>query len=241
MNYDISRPGPSTQPDLELLAAREQHRFGMGKRAVIAATALTGWFGLLLQFPISIATSRAAGMSMIGAVLTYLSFFTILTNLLAALALTVSWWPKSHWGGFFSRPIVTSGLATHMAMVGIVYALLLRHTWDPEGLQKIADMVLHDIAPVMFFGCWLIALPKARLSWKNVLFWLLYPLIYLGFILSRGALTRRYPYPFIDAGKLGYPLVLANATALVIAFLVLGLLVLAIGRWMSSHKVAQRT
>ena len=74
-----------------------------------------------------------------------------------------------------------------------------------------------------------------------MLFWLLYPLIYLGFILSRGALTRRYPYPFIDAGKLGYPLVLANATALVIAFLVLGLLVLAIGRWMSSHKVAQRT
>ena len=76
----------------------------MVKRAFIAVTAVTGWFGLLLQFPITIATSRAAGMSLMGAIVTYRSFFTIRTNLLVAMGLTFSLWPQSRWGGFFSRP-----------------------------------------------------------------------------------------------------------------------------------------
>jgi hypothetical protein len=208
----------------------------MAKRALIAATAVIGWFGLLLQFPITITTSRAAGMTMVGAIFTYLSFFTILTNLLVAVGLTSSLWPRSPWGGFFSRPVVTSALAAYIAIVGIGYSLLLRHTWDPEGLQKVADILLHDAVPVMFVGCWLIAFPNARLPWKSVLPWLIYPLVYLCFALSRGALTGRYPYPFIDAAKLGYASALANAAALLVAFLVLGLLVLAIGRWMSTDS-----
>ena len=205
----------------------------MVKRAFIAVTAVTGWFALLLQFPITIATSRAAGMSLIGAIVTYLSFFTILTNLLAAVSLTFSLWPQSRWGGFFSRPVVTSALAAYIAIVGIGYSLLLRHTWDPEGLQKVADILLHDAVPVMFVGCWLIALPKARLPWKSVLLWFIYPLVYLCFAMSRGALTGRYPYPFIDAGKLGYATALASAEALLVAFVALSSLVLAIGRRMS--------
>jgi hypothetical protein len=171
-------------------------------------------------------------MSLIGGIVTYLSFFTILTNLLIAVGLTFSLWPRSHWGGFFSRPVVTSALAAYIAIVGIGYSLLLRHTWDPEGLQKVADILLHDATPVMFVGCWLIALPKARLPWKSV------PLVYLCFALSRGALTGRYPYPFIDVGKLGYTTALANAAALLVAFVALGLLMLAIGRWMARRSPA---
>ena len=49
---------------------------GMIQRVLIAGTAVTGWFGLFLQFPISIATLRAAGMTMIGAIVTYFSLFT---------------------------------------------------------------------------------------------------------------------------------------------------------------------
>ena len=172
-------------------------------------------------------------MTLIGGIVTYFSFFTILTNLFAATALAFSLWPKSRWGRFFSRPMVTSGLAAYMAMVGIGYSLLLRHAWDPEGLQKIADLLLHDAAPAMFVGCWLIAFRKARLPWTSLFSWLVYPLAYLCFALSRGALTRRYPYPFIDAGKLGYASALAHAAALFAAFLVLGVLVIVIGRCMS--------
>lgn len=199
-------------------------------------TAALGWLGLILQFPLTIENSRAQGMTLAGGIIAYLSFFTILTNLLIAIALTVSLRPKSRVGGFFTRPAVSSALAAYIATVGIVYSLLLRDLWNPEGLQKTADILLHDVVPLMFVGGWLFLFPKARLPWKVVLLWLAYPLAYLFFALIRGALTGRYPYPFIDAGKLGYAATLGNAAALLVAFAILCVVIVAIGRWTERHS-----
>jgi hypothetical protein len=44
------------------------------------------------------------------------------------------------------------------------------------------------------------------------------------------------PYPFIDAGKLGYSSALGNAAVLVVAFAILSLVVVAIGRWTERHS-----
>src|SRR5579863_1803106 len=91
------------------------------KPILMAATAFAAWFALLLQFPLSIATSRANGMTVVGAVIAYFSFFTILTNLTVALVLTYSLLaPNSRWGRFFSGAVVASGTALYIAMVGAV-------------------------------------------------------------------------------------------------------------------------
>lgn len=202
-------------------------------RIYMVLTALAGWFALLLQFPLSLAVSRANGMTTVGAMIAYFSFFTIVTNLLVVLGLTFSlWMPNSGGGRFFSRPVVVAGITTYIAMVGATYSLLLRHVWNPEGLQKIADVVLHDLVPVLYVAYWLIFVPKGGLRWKSVLTWLPYPLAYLCFILLRGAISGRCPYYFIDANALGYPRVLFNATMLLCAFLAVGLVLVAISRWM---------
>ncbi len=208
-------------------------------RVYMALIALVGWFALLLQFPLTIATSRANGMTMIGAVITYVSFFTILTNLVVVLGLTFSLGiPNSNWGRFFSRPGVIAGITASIAMVGVGYSLLLRHLWAPEGLQKIADVVLHDLVPVLYVAYWLIFVSKSGLRWKSVLVWLTYPLAYLSFVLLRGAISGRYPYYFIDAHALGYPRVLFNSTMLLCAFLVVSLVVIAISRCMDRDSAA---
>src|SRR5262249_52584004 len=145
-------------------------------RVYMAVCAIGGWFALLLQFPLTIATSLSNGMSMLGAVITYFSFFTILTNLMIALALTVSvWTPKSRLGRFFSRSEVTAGTTMYILLVGLVYSLLLRNLWDPEGLQKIADVILHDMVPILYVGYWLFLAPKVALGWRSVMAWLIYP------------------------------------------------------------------
>jgi hypothetical protein len=201
-------------------------------RIYMASIACVAWFALLLQFPITIATSRLNGMSLIAAIITYFSFFTILTNLLVAVALTISLCaPNSSWGGFFLRPVVTSAIAVYIAMVAAGYSLLLRHLWDPEGLQKTVDFLLHDAVPVMYVVYWLIFRPKGRLPWKSVLLWLIYPLAYLFCVLVRGALSGRYPYPFIDAAKLGYFRVFSNAVMLLCTLVGAGLLAVAASRW----------
>jgi hypothetical protein len=196
-----------------------------------ALTALIGWFALVLQFPLLVAASRANGMSIVGAVITYFSFFTILTNLLVVLGLTFSSVaPNSRGGKLFSHPVVIAGLDAYIVMVGLSYSLLLRHVWNPEGLQKIADVILHDLVPVLFALYWLIFVPNNALRWNHVVSWLPYPLAYLVFVLLRGALIGRYPYYFIDVGALGYPRVFLHAAMLLCAFIVVSLVEVAIGR-----------
>jgi hypothetical protein len=37
---------------------------------------------------------------------------------------------------------------------------------NPQGAQKIADILLHDVVPVMYLGYWLIFIPNGSLRWK---------------------------------------------------------------------------
>jgi len=144
--------------------------------------------------------------------------------------------PNSRLGRFLSRPVVASGTAVYTAIVGATYSLLLRSLWTPQGAQKLADIVLHDFVPVIYVAYWLIFVPKSSLRWKDIFYWLFFPLGYFGYSLIRGAAIGWYPYPFIDANKLGYVRVLANAAMLVCSFLAVALLAVAIGRWMDPNS-----
>ena len=57
--------------------------------------ALLAWYGLLLQLYVVIMTARSTGASVATAVVNYFSFFTILTNLLLAMVLTLSLQPEA--------------------------------------------------------------------------------------------------------------------------------------------------
>ena len=204
---------------------------GNGRRLAAAAAAL-GWFALIVQLPLTLNLALANGKSLIGGLVAYFSYFTILTNILVALTLTVPLvHPRSRAAEFFSLPSVGTGVATSIAVVGIAYSLLLRHIWDPQGMQLFADTLLHDVMPVAFLLYWWFAVPAGRLPWTEALIWTLYPLLYFVLVLLRGALSGQYPYPFIHAGEFGYHRVLLNATGILLSFLAIGLLLTAVGRW----------
>ncbi len=211
------------------------------RKSYLLVTAIFGWFALILQFPLSVAVSRSKGMSPLGAVVTYFSFFTILTNLLVAIGIVCYLCiPSSTYGRFFGRATVQSGLALYIAVVGVVYSLLLREIWSPEGLQKVADVLLHDVVPVLYVLYWILFVSKTPLPWKSVLFWLCYPLVYLSYILIRGAFAGWYPYPFIDVGAAGYQRVFLNSVLLLVAFSTLGLVMVAFSRWMGGKVLGER-
>ncbi len=200
------------------------------KRFALAAATL-GWAALAIQFWLTLSLSMARGKGLLGGLITYFSFFTILTNILAATALTAS--PVRGGpgvAGFFSRPTVQTGIAASIAVVGIAYSLLLQHLWDPKGLQLVADVVLHHVMPVLFLVYWWVAVRKAELRVANIPLWTLYPIVYFLFAMLRGALSGAYPYPFIDARQLGYPQALANAAGILLGFVAVALLLVASGR-----------
>lgn len=201
------------------------------------ATALGAlvWFSVVLQFYLTLMRSIADGLTVWVGITRYFGYFTILTNILVGLVLTMPLLlPNSRWGRFFSHPSVRTATAAYITIVGIAYSLLLRHTWDPQGLQLLADRMLHDVTPVLYVLFWLLFVPKAKLHWRYLFAWLIYPAVYSVVALTRGTLFGWYPYPFINASKLGYPSVLLNVVLLFVAFGAVGAILIAIDRL--SHR-----
>lgn len=199
---------------------------GIGRSGRIAAVtvALVAWAALAIQLPLSLAASHAAGRSTAGALVLYFSYFTILTNLLVAVVMT---------GLALGRRVSASlaGATTlNIVVVGLVYSAVLRAIWNPQGWQKVADHILHDVVPVLAVLVWIVFAPKGRLSFRDVPVWLVYPSAFLGWSLARGSLDGWYPYPFLDIGKLGLAVVLRNALVVTALFLGLAALLVALDR-----------
>ena len=184
--------------------------------------ACLGWFALGLQLYLMVMQTPSAWATTI---VTFFSFFTILTNLLVAMVFT-----PGPWEGFFRRPSVEAAVLVYITVVGAVYWLLLKHLWNPQGWQWVADTLLHTWQPLAYILYWGLFAKKIGLRWKDAVVWLVYPGVYLIYILGRGALTGVYPYPFVDVSQWGYTRVSVNAGMLLVAFLGLGLLVVGISR-----------
>jgi hypothetical protein len=197
-----------------------------------AIAALLGWFALALQLLLSIQLSMANGQGALAGVWTYIGYFTILTNVLAALALTAAArGPSGAASRFLVRPDVHTAIAMSIVIVAAIYNLMLRQLWQPQGWQIVADNILHVLMPALFLLYWWLAVPKATLRWPQIIVWQLYPAVYFAYVLIRGAADHWYPYPFLDVTKLGYPRVLLDACAVLLAFVAVALLLVALGRW----------
>lgn len=201
-------------------------------RPALALVAVIAWFGVLLQLPLSIRIALGNGKSVVDGLVAFLGYFTVLTNIFVALAALLPLTPfsRTRLGRWFGTGMVLGCATTAILLVGIVYHLLLRNVWAPEGLQWVADIVLHYAVPTVFFICWALFPPRQKLPIWAPLAWGLYPLSYVAYALIRGELLGSYPYPFIDVTSLGYSKVLINSFLLLVVFVVLGSVVHAVAR-----------
>lgn len=207
------------------------------KRTAATCLALLAWGALVLQYVLLIQTTNAMSLSFGEGTIRFFSFFTIQVNILAALVLT-AFAIKANSDEWLVHPFVRSAVAVYIAMVGIVYAAVLRQLWAPQGAQWVADVALHTVMPLCYLAFWLTCVRKAGLRWYDPLLWLIYPLFYLAFVLVRGRMSGFYPYPFIDAGTLGYASVAVNTAWLLIVCAALGTGFVVVGWWLARRQTA---
>ena len=204
-------------------------------KVYLAFIAILGWFALIAQFYINIHSGLAAPSEII---VRYFSYFTITTNLLVAIACTSLFInPLLGPGYFFSQQGTLTAITVYILIVGIIYNLILRSLWNPQGLQWVVDELLHSAIPLLFFGFWIIFAPKDELLWKDIWSWLIYPIVYMLFILIRGSTSNFYPYPFINIKVLGLNKVLANSMGIALAFILVSLLMVTLAQFISQRKV----
>ncbi|MEO7068652.1 MAG: Pr6Pr family membrane protein [Rhodanobacter sp.] len=201
-------------------------------RLFAAIAASIGWLALALQLLLTIQWGMTHGGTTLASVWIYLGYFTVLTNLAVALALTATAVRgRGSWSTFFTQPRVHTAIAMSIIVVAAIYHLLLRQLWQPHGWQVVGDDALHTLMPLLFVLHWWLVVPKNSLHWRHVFAWQAYPASYFAYVMARGALNGWYPYPFLNVRALGYPQVFGDAIGVLLVFIAVGLLLVALGRW----------
>lgn len=153
-------------------------------------------------------------------------YFTILTNLIIAIAFTLLAMRGPEAIG--ARSI--AGIMISIALVGIVYGLLLQGLYVLTGGAAISNVLLHMVTPVLVPIYWFLYVPRGRLQWRDPLVWALYPIAYLVYALVRGAAEGSFSYPFIDYVANGIPATVVTVAVITVAFLIVGWLIVALDK-----------
>jgi hypothetical protein len=135
----------------------------------------------------------------------FFSYFTILSNALAAIALLV--------GAYFAFTVrrdpswynlALAAVVTYMATTGVVYNLLLRSIQLEQGRTLVwSNEVLHLVAPVYIVVVWILAPGKSPLRWSALWAIIAFPLVWVVYTMIRGPIVGWYPYPFLNPDQPG--------------------------------------
>lgn len=181
-------------------------------KQIASAISVVAGFTLLLRIILKFEETG----SVFGAI-SYLSqFFTILTNgFVFFMTLAVAL-------GALVSPQITKSLTIAIVGVGIVYHIALAHLLDLSGIALLADHGVHTIVPAMTLIWWLFFAPKAGFRPRDVFVWIIWPLVYCGYILVRASSSGFYPYPFLNLPELGIVGLSQSIALLCLAFIVIG-------------------
>ncbi len=200
------------------------------ERTLAGLAAVVGWGGLALQYGLIVGNMGAADGSW-----RFIAFFTILANV--GTAIVASAMATGSRG--MATPRVRYAAAVSIALVGLVYSLWLRKSWDPQGLQKLADHALHDAVPVLFLGAWIASLHE-QLKWRDIFTALVPPALYCLYALLRGQIDGFYAYWFLNPATQTTGQMFTSATILLVAVALIAAILNTIDHWIDDVDDAGR-
>jgi hypothetical protein len=188
----------------------------------VAVRALRTAFGILPL--VAIGVQFASHLRLGFDVLNFFSYFTNLSNLLAAVTLLVAANATNGRGLALTRAMAVIA----MTVVGIAFSVLLRNA-DLGTLKPWVNFVVHYLMPCVIVLDWLLFPPPLRLGLRDLGLCLIFPLLYVGYTLLRGRVLGWYPYTFLDPAHVGgYGGVAIYAAGITVLFVVAGWLLLAV-------------
>jgi hypothetical protein len=191
------------------------------RRIINLLVIVFAWFAAATQFYLALAIREWTTTE---AIIHYFSYFTLITNLLVAVAFTRE----------IFKPVpgkILTSITVYITIVGILYQILLRHLWEPTGLQKIIDVLLHTVDPILVVSYWILYRSKTSLKFHYLITWSVFPLLYLASVITMGSKSGFYPYPFINVTNLGFRTVFINSVALLLVLMAFSALYIIVGNY----------
>jgi len=165
----------------------------------------------------------------------FFSYFTNLSNLFVAVVMFVGAIHRiQHKEPKPWEDLIRGASVAGIAVVGIVFSVLLKNE-EMGSLMPWVNAVSHYIMPIVAVADWLYQPPKSKLALSQLPYWLLFPVLYLGYVLIRGAIVGFYPYPFINLANVGgYPGVLLYSLCIIGLFVVVSAVIIVLGNRMKN-------
>ena len=181
----------------------------------------------------------------------FFSFFTILSNALAVIALVLCAVLQLRGAtaptpGALPNPAPVPGwfvvafaaVTTYMLTTGIVYNALLRGvSLDQESTLIWSNEVLHLIGPILVVAVWFISPYRVALGWNHLAVAAAFPVLWAGYTMIRGEVVGWYPYPFLNPAQPGgYGAVAAYLVGIAAAIIALDALIVWASRWRGAER-----
>jgi hypothetical protein len=158
----------------------------------------------------------------------YFSYFTILSNLFAGILLAGALrgpGPRSR-----TTDLLRGAAVMYMLTTGIVFEVLLS---GHKESTPWANAIIHQIMPLVMIADWAIDPPQTELPLRKTLLWLSFPLLYIAYTVTRGAIVNWYPYFFVNPHHAGgYLAVLGGVLAIGVGMIAL----IGLITWMGNRR-----
>lgn len=211
----------------------------MTARVLFAITAAVLWIGQILSailsgtdyYPVNTTDPGLYGDNPLGAAgflgreIDHFSYFTIWSNLLAAVIFTMLAINPNRTGSLFR--VLRLDAIVMMIVTGIVYNALL-NTGGHEGWDFWSNGIQHTWGPILVFLVFVISGPRGWISSSTIFAALLLPILWLAYALIRGSVIGAYPYDFLDVNANGMASVLAFVAQIIVFAIILGYVLMLI-------------
>ena len=175
-------------------------------------------------------------------------YFTNLSNYLciAVMLLELIQTAQRKADGFVTlSPAVKFISVTAILLTFFVFNILLAGAPDRDPAQNftITSISFHVVLPLLFVFDWILFYEHGRVKWTYPLYSTIFPLMYLAFVYIRAWMVgfdlnvpKLYPYFFINLDEQGVAGVVRWVVILLVAFIVLGYVLMGIDRALGSAK-----
>lgn len=160
-----------------------------------------GWYDELPVEPGLYGGHPAGAAGALGRLTDTFSYFTIWSNV--AVAISVTLLARGAWQVTTGRRVLRLAALVMITVTAIVYQLLLAPTAIVTGWSRLTDPILHVVTPLVTVGVWLIWGPRGWIDRRILPAALSVPILWIGWMLARGAVIDAYPYDFVNLSEFG--------------------------------------
>jgi hypothetical protein len=185
---------------------------------------------LSAELTVHMADHMARGGNVVGALLSYVSYYTVGSNILLA-AVYAAHLSRSRALHILRDTRVRTMAAAMITLVMLVYLFVLSRVEAPQGLGKVSAVLAHYIAPPLYIAWWAATSHRDRIGFCDLPFMIAPSIGYMSYVLLLGHLTGKYPYAMLDADRLSTWGMVVQGFGLLVALLAACSLFIALGRW----------